>query len=294
MSSNKEKRRDNRSNVTEMRALRESLGLSRAEFAQKLGVSKIAVLHWENSDRQPSPETFIRLAKLAHQSAPHLALRFWNKAGVDVETLRALVPEIDTMFRSFDRALDAAETQAVPVVRDVDALLSSAPAASREVFKIASAWVPNAAKTVCFAAPDNRMSPVFRNGDLVAVDRSLTAESGDIVLTYLDRDSGNWKQGAHFGWLQHLAVGAKHPVLLQDMESARELSAGQFKDGLPDIASEPGWSVIGPVIWFVGTTGGFHRAAEFKASTPGHSDKPKKSSVTPRASVRPGRSRDRD
>jgi putative transcriptional regulator len=53
----------------EIRALRERLGLSRADFAGRLGVTERAVHFWEAGRRTPGGATLILLANLAKASS---------------------------------------------------------------------------------------------------------------------------------------------------------------------------------------------------------------------------------
>lgn len=56
---------------SQVRAIRQTLGLSRRELAARLGVSPVTVASWEQGERHPRPWAALRLADLAreHQAA---------------------------------------------------------------------------------------------------------------------------------------------------------------------------------------------------------------------------------
>ncbi len=64
----------------EIKALRSSLGFNQKAFAQALEVSKAAVSAWERGLYEPSPETYIRMGKLANRND---VLWFLERAGLD-------------------------------------------------------------------------------------------------------------------------------------------------------------------------------------------------------------------
>jgi transcriptional regulator with XRE-family HTH domain len=169
--------------------LRDILHLTKEQFAGALEVSRIAVLHWEQGS-SPSAEMFIRLAKLAQNSKkPALALWFYEQAGVDVSVLRKLVPEIDESLRSSQRKmkvevakLGKGEFVNIPLLGDFargdhEAVIERlraigldevAGVEARIPFPVGIIPRPN--ETICVRAPDDYMRPVFRQGDLIAVD----------------------------------------------------------------------------------------------------------------------------
>lgn len=53
--------------------LREIHGLSKAEFAQKLGINKSAITRWENGDVKPTLDVLINISKTFNVSLDWLA-----------------------------------------------------------------------------------------------------------------------------------------------------------------------------------------------------------------------------
>jgi DNA-binding transcriptional regulator YiaG len=58
--------------ITAVRALRERLGISRAEFAQRFLLSVRTVQHWEQQEREPSEPARILLYAIARSAVPRL------------------------------------------------------------------------------------------------------------------------------------------------------------------------------------------------------------------------------
>lgn len=56
----------------QIRALRQSKGLSQVQLAKRLGVTKQCVSNWENDNIQPSAEMVVRLAKEFSVSTDYL------------------------------------------------------------------------------------------------------------------------------------------------------------------------------------------------------------------------------
>ena len=46
-----------------MRLRREGLGLSRREMAERMGVSAVAINKWEDGDKKPNLDSYIKLAR---------------------------------------------------------------------------------------------------------------------------------------------------------------------------------------------------------------------------------------
>jgi transcriptional regulator with XRE-family HTH domain len=55
-------------NVSEVRRLRSTLGLSQTSFAKKLGISAASVAHFENGSRRPDSATAAILCRAAHEA----------------------------------------------------------------------------------------------------------------------------------------------------------------------------------------------------------------------------------
>ena len=55
-----------------LRRLRLQAGLTQAELAKRLNVTKAAVSYYENQERSPSPDVLIKIATIFHVTTDHL------------------------------------------------------------------------------------------------------------------------------------------------------------------------------------------------------------------------------
>jgi transcriptional regulator with XRE-family HTH domain len=157
--------------------LRSKLGLNKEEFADELGFSRIAVLHWENGRSKPPAEVYIHLAKLAQQvELPQLAIWFWQQAGVHLSDLRKLIPQIDKSLREY--AVAPAESCALAPVRPnpkfAMRIVTAQPRARAEdeVLWVPAWMVTNPLATSWVSIPDDEMEPMFKQGDFLVLDES--------------------------------------------------------------------------------------------------------------------------
>jgi transcriptional regulator with XRE-family HTH domain len=178
--------------------LRNALDVDKGQFAELLNVSRTAIQYWENDRTQPSAEAYVRLAKLAQEKSPSLAVWFWGRAGLDESALRVLAPELEKSFGQYEKRLKelmpldlnaSAEFEFVrlPLLEgnfargDHDSVTSQIHSRIRSgadtYVPFLSTAVPRPQASVCLRAPDDYMRPIFREGDVVAVDIS----SGGIV-----------------------------------------------------------------------------------------------------------------
>ena len=67
------------------RLRKNELRITGAVFGKALGVSAMAVSHWENGDNEPSGDHYAKMGNMA--PAPNTRLYFWQKAGIDIEVL---------------------------------------------------------------------------------------------------------------------------------------------------------------------------------------------------------------
>ena len=69
-----------------LRNLRLEAGLTQAELAQRLNITKAVVSYYELNERCPSPEVVVKLATIFHVSADYL-LGISNRKMIDVSDL---------------------------------------------------------------------------------------------------------------------------------------------------------------------------------------------------------------
>lgn len=81
--------------ANKLKELRQSAGLSQSQLAEKLWITKAAVSYYEQSERNPSPEILIKIAKTFHVTTDYL-LGLENKQKyIDVSDLSS--DEIDLL-----------------------------------------------------------------------------------------------------------------------------------------------------------------------------------------------------
>ena len=85
--------------------LRKALGLTQEHFAARVGVGRIAVLYWERGKSPPSPDAYIRLAKLAKDVDTPTTAWLLNQVGLDGDTVRAVLPEFESQARRLSERL---------------------------------------------------------------------------------------------------------------------------------------------------------------------------------------------
>ena len=83
-----------------LRDLRLRAGLTQAQLAERLGVTKSVVSFYELSERSPSPNVIIKLAEVFHVSADYL-LGIDKKRTLDISDLdEEQVRLVETMVRA--------------------------------------------------------------------------------------------------------------------------------------------------------------------------------------------------
>jgi DNA-binding XRE family transcriptional regulator len=85
---------------TRVADLRKQLGLLQADFGQLFGVRQSSVSRWENGQKEPSVENYVRMANLADEES---CLWFLERAGVDTGRLWQIMTS-QKAFRSFKRS----------------------------------------------------------------------------------------------------------------------------------------------------------------------------------------------
>jgi len=171
-----------------IRDLRGRLKLSQQKFAALLNVTRLTASRWQNGEVEPSAENFIVLATLAQERGyPDLAIKFLAYAGLTIPTLRALVPEFEEFARRHEKRVfeppPDKEIVRLPLLDDsffegghetIKSMLSplaiEALGDAKSGIAFPSESIPHPLATFVFRAPDDYMWPIFRKGDLVAVE----------------------------------------------------------------------------------------------------------------------------
>jgi SOS-response transcriptional repressor LexA/DNA-binding XRE family transcriptional regulator len=169
-------------------ALRRKLGLTQAAFGERLQYSAMAVSRWERGSHEPVAACYIRMGNLA--GTPDCWF-FWQSAGLAVSDVVRRLPRAAETLLPQPLNIVAAGVQkkhiiekapdliALPVVavepKDAfgasslfeDAVVVSMVAAPRQ-------WCPNPDQSRCLEVKGSSMSPLIRDGDIVAIDMSET------------------------------------------------------------------------------------------------------------------------
>ena len=162
-------------------SLRKLMNLSQEDFAEKLGVGRIAAVYWESGRSKPSAETYIAMAKVAREFDPSSAVWFWEQVGVDRDALRDLLPEFNRLsMQAEQRVRDATEQTVdgivrVPLLRNIAGIKSPTFASEDEIeawFPLPALLVPNPTKTSCLWAPQGMSSLGLGSNDLLVIEYS--------------------------------------------------------------------------------------------------------------------------
>jgi transcriptional regulator with XRE-family HTH domain len=273
------------------------MGLSQEGFAEKLGVGRIAAVHWESGRTKPSAETYVAMAKVAREVEPSIAVWFWEQVGVDRDALMAMLPEFKRLSRQAEqRVRDVTEhavgdTVLVPLLRKVGSVKAPTLAPGDQI----EAWlplprllVPNPTKTSCLWSPKGMTSLNLGSRDLLVIDSSdLPTEQlwGKMVIVE-HQITGK----SYVGFLQHFEMenrvipalsaaritswGHRFPQINDSNQAARkeretETDSGELHKPGPfrPLTPEADWSILGRTICRIGC----ERGDDLKRLANGHS-----------------------
>jgi transcriptional regulator with XRE-family HTH domain len=202
-----------------IRELRKALGLSQEKFAKELGATRIAAARWERGDFEPTADKYVKFALLASEKKlSSLALWFWQTLGVDLSSMRMLLPEIDRAAKESElamrRLLADGDVVRVPLLRDLDYSRTPrlAPANEIEMMVPLPSWIiPNPASTCCVRPPTATYPE-----ELYLLDSSQTETATLwtklVIARHVSRDRRNSE--SHAGYLHPFELeGRVIPVL---------------------------------------------------------------------------------
>ncbi len=266
-----------------VRNLRAALKLNQEEFAAKMGVGRIAALYWESGRSQPSPEVYVRMAKVAREVDLESAVWFWQQIGVDRDVIKDLLPELKKSFDEAEWRVRVASQESakgivnVPILRGIGSLKEPLVAGPEQIegwFPLPAVLIPNPSRTSCIRAPKG-MSALFGD-DLVIVDVTplpLERLWGKIVIA-IRHSTGT----AYAGFLQNLELDnrqipalsqlrlnedydLKHTTQITDMTNLVTRQSKQNKRIANDLLQLPGillsmtpssdWDLLGHAICWI-------------------------------------------
>lgn len=291
-----------------IKELRDRLGLGQRGLAEAVAATQAMVWGWESGRSEPNSAIYIKLGNLAAESGlAQEALAFWQRAGLSPDSVLILAPALKKLLH--ERV--AAKQKLVPILRDFAYIhspgLAPAPAVE-DWIPLPLSWLQHPDSTSCVRVPHAQVRSLFNEGDLLLVDasdQSFESLWGQIVA--VEHKGGDLPSGRDLG--PHLGVHVgllrKHDLgehgFIAELDSSR---LNFIPKGLVDVAehlgtdkhifgdstvriatklntpayaeSEP-WDILGRVVGWIASP-----------------ESRKREDVSPRASVRPGRSRDRD
>jgi len=85
-----------------LKDLRKNAGLTQKQLADKIWVTKATICYYEQSERNPSPEILVKLAKVFHVTTDYLLgiehkQRFLDVSGLSEDDIELLQHTIDTL-----------------------------------------------------------------------------------------------------------------------------------------------------------------------------------------------------
>lgn len=237
--------------------LRKRLGLSQTELGSRLHYSAMAVSRWETGKQEPTSLCYIHLGNLAGEPDCWV---FWGRAGLNSSDLRHIFPgpkatarlstasDFDTVragsggqaswskdLANANKAIPLLDLQAGALGEAGSAESHFQDAPSEEMIAAPALWCNNPQDTICLRAKGSSMSPLIEEGDILAVDSSLTDPkdlNGTIVVA--------WHRNSGLTLARFIALDGTH--LLQS-ENRKYAPVRIDKDRK--------WRVVGKVLWWI-------------------------------------------
>jgi phage repressor protein C with HTH and peptisase S24 domain len=208
---------------------------SQGEFARSLGVSAMAVSHWETGKNAPGSKLYLKLAKMAAGQE-----RKWFLARASSETVDLAVEAFaPSPFIVDDVALTTSggsEFAHIPLVSG-GAGAGTARFHQDDVVEgfisLPREMCANGASMKCIRVDGDSMEPTIRDGTIVAVDRTERRPQrlrDQIVAVRHDAEGVKVKRLVWFD---------EKYVLASD------------KRGYPTFDLEPDWEIAGRVVWWI-------------------------------------------
>ncbi|MFL6313888.1 MAG: helix-turn-helix domain-containing protein [Terriglobales bacterium] len=216
-------------------AFRESLDMNQAKFAKALGVTHPLVSQCEGG-KKPSTDMFVRFGRVAIESGRYNdAVWFWEKAGIDMQTLDAFMDQ---------HAKDHTSTAAGIT------LVESLQSGSDRIPFPAQMLGENRASTKFVRVTHSQ--PPFGRGDILLLDTRAIAlrelAEGDMLAI----GDASTLLGLHIGTLSKKQVSEKVThFILEQYQGKGMLFAWADGDTEPEVT----FRVIGKVIAWVHATG---------------------------------------
>ena len=231
-------------------ALRQKLGYTQATLGEHLHYSAMAVSRWERGSHEPTSSCWIQLGNMA---GPPECWFFWQKAGLAIsDVVRHLPrptelpqPQPILVVAAGVNKKHVAPTDPSLIALPVLALASDTPASTGLTLEDAvvvsmlaapKQWCPNPEHTRCLQVKGSSMSPMIREGDIVAVDTSQTSptklKDAIIVVSHTER-------GLIVATLRRFGASDVLEPASRDYDSYT-------------LEKNRSWRVLGKVLWWLG------------------------------------------
>lgn len=191
--------------MTAIRKIREGLGISQAEAARRLGLSRQSYSNYELGKRQADYEILLKMAEEFHVTVEELLGKAVEKSNIAamMEDKFRMVPVFESVSAGFGAFAD-------------DYIVDYAP------FRIVSE--SEAAETIAIRVTGNSMSPMIEDGDLIQVHKQESVDSGSIAVVLLDGEEGLVKKVVYGrDWIELHSINPYYPVRRFDGEEVLRL-----------------------------------------------------------------------
>lgn len=167
------------------------------QLAAAIGVSESRIYEYMAGKRQPTPEGWLALGRLALEYGLLDPFYFWARAGVDTQALRSMAAKVQKKQYEI-----AGATVPVPRFRPTESGMEEAGTP----VPLPTEFLPSPATTICISV--DKRSPSVGNSPrgLILLDTSVEGDrwrddlSGKVVmLDYRPRDIGPWPLGLYMG-----------------------------------------------------------------------------------------------
>ncbi|HAM68523.1 MAG TPA: hypothetical protein DCP68_02765 [Ruminococcus sp.] len=181
--------------MTAIRKIRESIGISQAEAARRIGLSRQAYSNYELGKRQADYETLLKMAETFSVSVDELLGGGPqndppNVAAVFDDSFR-MIPVFESVSAGFGTYADSHIVDYMPlrIVSDSEA-----------------------AETIAIRVTGDSMSPKIEDGDIIQCRKQDTVDSGSIAVVLLDDDEGLVKRVVYGPeWIELQSINPYYP-----------------------------------------------------------------------------------
>lgn len=234
--------------ASKIEGLQKRVSRNQLAFAQLLGIAQSAVSAWMSGRKEPAPETYIQLGRLAGHPD---CWWFWERAGLNKSDVARALPELEeSLYTRADVPVvvepapggmkKKPDAVAIPLLRDAAAAGGGRLIQERDVedtLIVPRRMVKHPGATTCVRVSGRSMYPVLDDGYIVAID---TAQRDPDRLVEKMVAAQHRDEGVTIKWLRR--VSGEWILLPQHTSPDYPLIV---------ISPASGWRIIGRVIWWL-------------------------------------------